>query len=243
MNAAELDIIRQEDSKPAEGGSRGGGTVGPTAPRTRVAVSHGAVPWRKLARSRTLFFLCAMYGGVIYGWYFYLTWLPTYLLEARGFALQQAGWLSALPLVGIATGVFAGGWASDFLCQKVGVRVGRRVLGLIGLPLGAWAVVAGVITANAPMSAVYLAMAAGFAALGVAPAWAVCLEIGGRHAGVVTGAMNTFGNIGGALSPIVVGFCVQRLGSWHAPLFSVAALYLFAAVCWLGIDAESRIDA
>ena len=83
--------------------------------------------------------------------------------------------------------------------------------------------------------------AAGFAALGVAPAWAVCLEIGGQNAGVVTGAMNTFGNLGGALSPVVVGLCVQRLGSWQAPLFSVAALYLFAAACWLGIDAEEPV--
>jgi hypothetical protein len=42
-----------------------------------------------------------------------------------------------------------------------------------------------------------MGVAAGFASLGVAPAWAVCLEIGGKHAGLVTGAMNTFGNLGG----------------------------------------------
>ena len=37
-----------------------------------------------------------MYFCAIYGWYFYLTWLPTYLLRARGFDLRQAGWLAAL---------------------------------------------------------------------------------------------------------------------------------------------------
>ena len=87
-----------------------------------------------------------------------------------------------------------------------------------------------------------LAAAAGLAALGVAPAWAVCLEIGGAHAGVVSGAMNTFGNLGGALSPMVVGVCLQRWNSWQAPLLSVAAFYLVAAACWLAIDPEQRIE-
>ena len=67
-----------------------------------------------------------------------------------------------------------------------------------------------------------MGVAAGFASLGVAPAWAVCLEIGGKHAGVVTGAMNTFGNLGGKLMPLVMGECLQRWGSWNYSLITVA---------------------
>ena len=74
-------------------------------------------------------------------------------------------------------------------------------------------------------AALLLAAAAGLAGLGIAPAWALCLEIGGPHAGVVTGAMNMFGNLGGTLSPVIVGLSVDRLGSWNAPLFSIAALF------------------
>jgi cyanate permease len=55
--------------------------------------------------------------------------------------------------------------------------------------------------------------------------------------------MNTFGNLGGALSPVVMGAVLERLGSWDASLYSVAALYGVAALCWLGIDPESPIDA
>ncbi len=90
---------------------------------------------------------------------------------------------------------------------------------------------------RAPLAAaLLLAAAAGLAALGVSPAWAACLEIGGRHAGVVSGAMNTFGNLGGTLSPIVVGLCLQAWDSWTLPLITVAAGYLVAALCWLSID-------
>ena len=78
------------------------------------------------------------------------------------------------------------------------------------------------------------------AALGVAPAWAVCLAVGGRHAGVVSGAMNTFGNLGGMLSPVVVGLSLTAWGSWEAPLYTVAAGYGVAAVCWFDVDKEAK---
>jgi ACS family glucarate transporter-like MFS transporter len=204
---------------------------------------HPAVPWAALLRSRGLLALCAMYFGAIYGWYFYLTWLPSYLIRGRGLALHTVGWLAALPLLGIAAGSLAGGAASDLLARRFGPRVGLRIPGLIGLPLAALAILGAIATPTPQTAAYLLACAAGLAALGVAPAWAVCLAIGGRHAGVVGGAMNTFGNLGGMLSPLVVGWSLARWGSWDAPLYSVAAGYVVAAVCWLGIDPSQPLEA
>ena len=221
VNAAELALIA----------SGGAGTSG-----------HASVPWRSLASNRALVALCAMYFGAIYGWYFYLTWLPTYLLRARGFDLTQVGWLAALPLLAIALGVYLGGWACDRLTPRLGLRLAARTPALLGLPLAACAVVGAALVPEPVHAALLLAAAAGLAGLGIAPAWALCLEIGGPHAGVVTGAMNMFGNLGGTLSPVVVGLCIDRLGSWSAPLYSIAALYLVAAVCWLGIDPARKIS-
>jgi sugar phosphate permease len=219
VNAAELERIGQDTPPP-----------------------HGPVPWGLMLRSRSLVGLCLMYGGTIYGWYFYLTWLPQYLERARGFDLRHAGRLSALPLVSIAVGVLAGGWVSDALTRRLGPRSGRRATGLVGLPLAALAILAAIRTPAPATATLCLSLAAGLAALAVAPAWAACLEIGGRHAGVVTGAMNSFGNLGGALSPVVVGVCLQRWGSWNLPLLSVAALYVGAALAWLLIDSSQEIE-
>ncbi len=205
--------------------------------------AHEAVPWRAIARNPSLLALCAMYGFAIYGWYFYITWLPSYLLRVRGFDLRQAGFLSALPLLAIAAGVFAGGAISDRLAKRWGARSGRRTPGLIGLPLAALAISAGIKTPDPLGSALLLAAAAGLAALGVAPAWVVTTEIGGVHAGVVSGAMNTIGNLGGSLSPIVIGISLERWGSWQAPLFSVAVFYVAAALCWLRVDPALRLEA
>jgi MFS family permease len=206
------------------------------------ALPHPAVPWGALLRSRCMLALCAMYFGAIYGWYFYLTWLPTYLLRARGFEIRAVGWLAALPLLSIAAGSLLGGALGDVLARRFGLRAGLRAPGLAGLPLAALAIAAAVTTPDPRTAAFCLAAAAGLAALGVAPAWAVCLAVGGRHAGVVSGAMNTFGNLGGVASPVVVGWCLDAWGSWETPLWTVAALYLAAAVCWLGIDPERPVD-
>ena len=203
---------------------------------------HPRVPWGTLLRSRNLAAVCAMYFGAIYGWYFYLTWLPTYLLRARGFDLAEVGWLAALPLIGIATGSLVGGTLADVLARRFGPRAGLRTPGVVGLPLAALAIVGAVLAQDPRTSAFCLAAAAGLAALGVAPGWSVCLAIGGRHAGVVSGAMNTFGNLGGVMSPIVVGWCLTLWGSWEAPLYTVAGFYVFSALCWLAVDPTQPLD-
>lgn len=208
-----------------------------------VPPAHSGVPWAEMMRSRNLWVVCGMYFSAIYGWYFYITWLPTYLLKARGLDLKAVGWLAALPLLAIAGGVALGGWLSDVFVRRWGRRAGRRITGLIGLPLAAVAVVGGLATESPTSSALCFAAAAGLAAMGVSPAWAVCLEIGGQHAGVVTGAMNMFGNLGGAVSPVVIGFCLERWGSWNISLLTVSALYLVAAACWLAIDPDRPIFA
>jgi len=204
--------------------------------------AHAPLPWRALALNRTLVALCAMYFGAIYGWYFYLTWLPTYLLRVRGFDLQQVGWLAALPLMGIGLGAFTGGLAADQLRPRFGPRLGSALPGLVGLPLAAAAVCGAALTPAPLAAALLLASAAALAAAGVAPAWAVCVEIGGAHSATVGATMNTFGNIGGALCPVVMGFCVQRLGSWGVPLASIAVFYLAAGACWIAVDPRRALE-
>ncbi|MCX8071657.1 MAG: MFS transporter [Candidatus Binatia bacterium] len=190
--------------------------------------------------NRNVAVLCAMYFLVIYGWYFFLTWLPTYLMEERGFRFVEAGYLAALPLLCIAVGVASGGWASDAAARRWGERWGRRLPALLGLPLAAVGTITGVWSASPWIAALALSLAAGFAALCVAPAWAVCSAVGGKHAGSVTGAMNMFGNLGGALNSVAVGWSRDTFGSWSVPLLSMAIAYLIAMGLWLGVNAPEH---
>jgi len=203
---------------------------------------HARVPWARLVRSRNLITICAMYFCAIYGWYFFMTWLPQYLERARGFSLAQSSWLTALPWLAIAAGCFFGGLVSDALVRRRGLRFGLRAPGIVGLPIASLAIVGAIATPSAALATAFLTAAAGFAALGIASAWSTCLAIGGRHGGVVSGAMNMFGNLGGTVCPIVFGQSLEHFGSWNLPLASVAVLYVLAGLMWLAIEPERHLD-
>ncbi len=206
------------------------------------------VPWRAMLKSRHLIAVCFVYFGIIYGWYFYLTWMPDYLRRAHGFSADRAATYAALPLISMALSVFSGGYLSDTLCRRWGIARGRRACGLVSLPLAALAVGAATWVDHGVAAALLLALAAGLASLSVASAWAVTLDIGGKNAGVVSGSMNMLGNLGGALSPVVVGHCVQHWenthpwAAWHIPILTTAACYLLSFVCWMLIDADQSIE-
>jgi ACS family glucarate transporter-like MFS transporter len=118
---------------------------------------------------------------------------------------------------------------------------------LISLPLAILLVCGSVFFAKGMSAAILLGLAAGCASLSVASAWAASLDLGGHHSGVVSGAMNMFGNLGGALSPVVFGHCVQQWevsrpwAAWHIPLLTTAACYLLSWICWCLLEVR-RIE-
>jgi chorismate mutase-like protein len=199
------------------------------------------VPWRAMFRNRSLLALGGMCFGALYGWYFYLNWIPKYLLQARGFDIKATGWLAALPLLSIALGVWLGGLWSDLATRRFGPRAGRRLPGLVGFPLASGFIVCAVTARSGLPAALFLSLAGGLAAMGVAPAWATVVELAGRHTGTVSGMMNTFGNLGGVASPLVIGLCLERWADWNIPLITVACAYLVSAACWLVVDPEQHL--
>jgi sugar phosphate permease len=193
-------------------------------------------PWQTMIASRNLWAICAMYFTYGYGLYFYFTWLPTYLIQVLGFSMVSAGLFAALPflLAGIAN--IAGGWTTDRLARSRGLRVARCGLGCTAFAVCAALVVASTVASQPAAKALLLALALGSVDFALSACWAVCLDVGHEHAGVVTGAMNTVGNIGGLIAPLVVGIAVDRWHSWTLPFHVTAGVYLAGAVAWLAID-------
>ncbi len=72
-------------------------------------------------------------------------------------------------------------------------------------------------------------------------AWGTCLDIGGRRSGAVSAAMNTSGQVGAILSPILVAAVVRRFSNWSAPLYLAGVLFMLGAVCWLWIDPTEAV--
>ena len=217
------------------------------------APSHASVPWRKLCSSPTVLLLWLQYFCMSYGWYFYITWLPTYLRDARGVSLEKSAVLAGLPLFFGGIGCFVGGWAAKKLAERWGnVGRARRAVACTGLFMaGALLVVATRI--NDP---VYAMIALGLASfsndLAMAPDWAACMDVGGRLAGSLSGSMNMMGNLGGAVGPVVVGYILTStkatadspptLAGWTTAFLVAAAIYGVGAIAWLFIDPVTPLE-
>jgi len=198
-------------------------------------------PWAILLSSRNLYAICAMYFALGYGLYFYFTWLPTYLIEELKFSLLAGGLFSSLPFLLAGAANITGGWYTDHLARTSGLRHARVTLGSISFGSSAVLILASTIVAPPVGKAMLLALALASADFALSACWAVCLDVGTTHAGVISGFMNTSGNFGGFVGPIVVGLMVDRWHSWTYPFYVTAAVYVWGALWWLAIRPERRI--
>src|SRR5215471_416118 len=111
----------------------------------------------------------------------------------------------------------AGGWVSDRLARLWGdVRRGRTLVATAGFAVAGAAIVPGVLADSPVAGLACLTLAMAGLELTVPVAWALCLELAGDFSGSVTGVMNTFGNLGGSISLVVIGYLSTRFG-WNVP--------------------------
>jgi sugar phosphate permease len=198
-------------------------------------------PWRQLVTSPNLWAICAMYFTFGYGLYFYFTWLPTYLIRELRFSLLASGFFGSLPFLLAGVANLAGGWCTDTLARTRGLRTARVTLGFTAFSTCAVLILASILVPTPVAKALLLALALASADFALSACWAVCLDVAPHHAGVVTGFMNTFGNLGGLVGPFVVGLMVDRLGSWTLPLYVTAGMYAAGALAWLAIDPNEEL--
>jgi MFS family permease len=195
---------------------------------------HGA-SFGQIASSRNVWAIMLMYHAFCYGSYWYIAWMPTYLIRAKGVEAFAA--YAALPFVlgAIANGL--GGYVSDVMVRRIGVKWGRRVVGMGGVGLAGIFMLLSLVIANQPLALVVLAM--GFAASDfmLPNCWATCLDVGKENAGTVTGAMNTAGQMGATISSVAFGYMTASYG-WNIPLIGIAGLFFVSAFLWLAIDAS-----
>jgi MFS family permease len=193
------------------------------------------IEW-KILFNANLLFVCLTYFAFGYGLYFYLTWLQTYLREARGFSTAQASLLASIVLFSGAVASIVGGFLTDHGVKRYGLRIGRCGVAT-GALIGSGLVLAiAAVTNNSVIAALLIAGAAGIADLSISSAWAICLDIGRESAGTVTGCMNTFANLGGAIAPVAMGYAVQWWGSWSIPLLITAGVYILGGLTALFIN-------
>lgn len=208
-----------------------------------LASTHGdgvsGTRWMDIARTPRLLPLCLQYFANTYGFYFFITWLPAYLLRARGLKSVELATFAGMPLLLSVLADITGGVTTDFLSRRFGKKIGRCGLSSVAYLLAAAAMLSGALAADGRTAGFLIALGGAASMFTLASAWATAIDLGKENSAVLSATMNTAGQVGGMLSPVVLAYIVDRLGNWNLPLEILSGLYLMAAICWLLIKPDT----
>ena len=194
-----------------------------------------AVPWRRFARTPTVWWLVASYSCLGYVAYIYMSWFYLYLVNVRDFDLLRGAWYASAPFLAMAVLCPLGGWATDRLSAARGIDQGRRFVGAAGMGLAALAVVLGAYSDSPFLAILLLSLGAGFLYFTVGAYWSCTSDLSTTHAGTLSGLMNTGANIGGSLSPVLTPWLAGQIG-WAGALGFAALVALIGGLMWVRIS-------
>ncbi|MBS1803378.1 MAG: MFS transporter [Acidobacteria bacterium] len=185
--------------------------------------------------TRKVVTLALQYFCFSYVWYFYITWLPTYLREGRGQSPESAAALAVLPLLFGGFGSLISGFCSRWLPKRAIACGGFLATGVLLILFT---------RIDAVLPAMLIMGLASFASdLTMPISWDACVETGGAYTATVAAAMNMMGNLGGFVAPVIGGIILQHLGKgikgWNLLIDTMAVAAFISAACWFTLYSKS----
>jgi len=221
---------------------RGGGLVNVDG-LAGAGASRNPLAWagvRELLDQRMLVGIYLGQFGITTLTYFFLTWFPVYLVQARHMSILQAGFAAALPALCGSTGGVLGGVCSDALLRRgCSLTFARKAPIIAGMLLSVTMIACNYTNVQAlVMFLMSLAFfGKGFGALG----WTVIADTSPKELiGLNGGLFNLFGNTAGITTPIVIGYLVKKTGSFNDALIFVGVTALEAIFSYVVIVGEIK---
>ncbi|MBI3865753.1 MAG: MFS transporter [Planctomycetia bacterium] len=238
VNLAECQLIacgREADSVAAE-------------PATRLTIQNRLRLLLPFCASVSVwaFFIQAVFRA--YAYEFFTTWCPAFLEKAYGLAKVDAASLTTWPLWTLAIGSLVSGYLVDAVMVRTGNRwLSRSGLAFCGLALCGACFAAATQIDNPRLVMGVIALGALLASVGGPATWAAAMDLGGRRAAVLAGAMNMMGNIGAYYCPKQVGqlfFSIENsTGNWTLVLWLFAGVNFVAALAWIFVNPSRGVSS
>ncbi|MHC8293134.1 MFS transporter [Pseudomonas sp. LB3P58] len=217
--------VSQEELKYIEAG---GGLVKSSQERTQFN-------WRQIAELfsyRQIWAICIGKFASTSALYFFLTWFPTYLIEERKLTMIKAGIFAVLPFVGATVGILLAGIVSDLLIRRgYSMSFARKLPLVVGSMLGMSIVLVNFTDSNVICIAV---LSIAFFAQGIASSsWAAVSEVAPKELiGLTGGVTSLAANIGGIVTPIVIGGIVHATGSFAYAFWFIGGVALIGTLSY-----------
>jgi predicted MFS family arabinose efflux permease len=191
-------------------------------------------------RSVNLWALLLMALFYVFGLYFFISWLHTFLVKGRGFS-ENALLLSMAPSLLGACGNVSRGFLCDALTRRFGLKWGRRGLAFSGLACATVFMAATLLTTNQFATLLFLGLAYGGITLQQTVTAATVIDIGKQYVGGIAGLLQTIANVGGFLFSVSFGYFVKWFGSYDLALIPTVIALAIAALLWLRVDATEEL--
>ena len=202
------------------------------ASRALVLHDHG-MPWYRLLLQRDIAFLGLQYFAFSYTWYFYVTWLPTWLQQARGLDPKTAAGYAMIPL--------ALGGLGSIVSGFLPLSTPRKWVAICGFLATAVLVFFIPSMPGVALPMVLMGLASFSSDLTMPISWNTCVEIGKQYTATVSSTMNMLGNFAGFVAPVVFGLILQNTNNnWSIVMYTMAAAAIVSATCWLFLEPDAK---
>ncbi|SKA62128.1 MFS transporter, ACS family, glucarate transporter [Pantoea ananatis] len=167
--------------------------------------------------------------------WFFLTWFPTYLYQAKGMSILKVGFIASIPAIAGFVGGLLGGVFSDALLKRgYSLTVARKLPVICGMLLSCVIVIANYTSSEivvvAAMSVAFFAK--GFGNLG----WCVLSDTSPKEVlGIAGGVFNMCGNMASIVTPLVIGIILANTQSFDYAILYVGSMGLLGLISYLFI--------
>jgi len=191
------------------------------------------VPWDRFFRQPAFWALLCAHFCTNWTWYTFLTWLPSYLVQVRGFSLNEMGVYATFPYIAM---MFVGNgtaWlADDMIRRGFSVTIVRKIFQTVAFGGAGVFLLLLAHTESQALTVLCITLGLGSLACFSSGMGINHLDIGPKYAGVLVGLTNTAATIPGILAPMITGFIVKFTGDWNMVFYIAVAVMLFGTVVW-----------
>lgn len=211
-----------------------GGARADSESSSEEAASGSRLRWRDLFRYRTVWGMMIGFFCLNFVIYFFITWFPTYLTDARGFSLLGTGIYGTIPAIVAIFGGWFGGWVSDRIYDRTGDLNKARKICLVSGMLFSSVIALAVIVPSAGMALFLLSVSYASLTFAAASIWSLPADVSPTEHQVASlgGIQNFASNLAGVGSPFFIGALYDATGSFVIPLVVVGGIALVGAAAY-----------
>jgi ACS family glucarate transporter-like MFS transporter len=192
--------------------------------------------------SRNMWLAMGQYICSNFTFYFAISWSFPYVKKTFGLDSVEAGFYTAIPLIGGALGNWLAGSVVDAIYRSGRWRLSRQLPAIVGFLLAAAGLVGTQYVESAIGYSVFMAIAILGADMTLSPSWAFCIDIGRKNAGAVSGTMNMAGNLAAVATMLAFPYLYEWTGSTTPYFLTAAVLNVMAVGLWMLTRPETPLE-